>query len=134
MQTKRVPANEIVGKDWFSRIFKREPELADIVIASGKENFGRCTKCTELENDLRAERSAANPDVDKITKIKERRIHHLMLQRADKISYYANRDRAREDGTDIISVIVDKMDGNKNKCPRCAPLPAPFVFGFCPAR
>eukprot|EP00965_Chrysotila_dentata_P171148 5648024-Pleurochrysis_carterae.AAC.1 len=40
------------------------------------------------------------------------------MEKADKSSYYAFREMSRHTATDLTSMIIDKMDGNKNKCPR----------------
>eukprot|EP00965_Chrysotila_dentata_P103078 3403329-Pleurochrysis_carterae.AAC.1 len=49
-------ADNIASPTWFGHVFRVAPELAHIVIASGKENFGRCTKCGDLEFALREAR------------------------------------------------------------------------------
>eukprot|EP00965_Chrysotila_dentata_P146348 4832796-Pleurochrysis_carterae.AAC.1 len=38
---------------WFSKIFRTHPDLEHITVASGKENFGRCTVCSSLQEEIR---------------------------------------------------------------------------------
>ena len=49
-----VPVSEICKRQWFCYVWHGNPELlvAHITIASGKENFGRCTKCQESEERI----------------------------------------------------------------------------------
>eukprot|EP00965_Chrysotila_dentata_P135714 4486918-Pleurochrysis_carterae.AAC.1 len=47
----------------------------------------------------------------------EKRIAHFLMERGDKQSYYCFRQQARQNATDLTSIIIDKMDGNKNRCP-----------------
>ena len=113
-----TPANEICGKDWFMHMFKTAPELQHILVSSGKENFGRCTECFKLEQAVKEAR--ATGDAQALLDVKRARQSHLQLERADKVSYYRWRQKARAPSTSVISCIIDKMDGNKNKLPRCA--------------
>eukprot|EP00965_Chrysotila_dentata_P141807 4687259-Pleurochrysis_carterae.AAC.1 len=53
-------ADHIESPTRFSHIFRVSPELCHIAIASGKENFGRCTVCGDLECALRAARKTGN--------------------------------------------------------------------------
>ena len=48
---------------------------------------------------------------------KQKRLAHLLLERADKVSYYTTRQMSRLAGSNVISCIIDKMDGNKNVVP-----------------
>eukprot|EP00965_Chrysotila_dentata_P117011 3867284-Pleurochrysis_carterae.AAC.1 len=58
---------------------------------------------------------------------KEERRVHLLKARADKRHYYYFRNKARQPGTDTVPCIIDKMDGNKNKCPRYPPPARAFI-------
>eukprot|EP00965_Chrysotila_dentata_P016084 533033-Pleurochrysis_carterae.AAC.1 len=64
------------------------PELGHIAISSGKENFGRCTVCGDIEFALRKARQSGN--AQRLAEMKQQRLDHLMSERADKKSYYAN--------------------------------------------
>eukprot|EP00965_Chrysotila_dentata_P060699 2010999-Pleurochrysis_carterae.AAC.1 len=81
-------ADHIVSPTWFGHIFRVAPELCHIAIASGKENFGRCTVCGDLEFALRAARKAG--DAQELAHTKQKRLDHLMKERADKLAYYAH--------------------------------------------
>eukprot|EP00965_Chrysotila_dentata_P097510 3222525-Pleurochrysis_carterae.AAC.1 len=52
--------DEIVSRAWFQHFFRVAPELSKIAIASGKEKFGRCTTCGNLEDALKKARLAGN--------------------------------------------------------------------------
>ena len=111
-----VRAAEIPSEDWFRKVFRTAPELQHIQIASGKENFGRCSTCTRLAHALsKARKSGKTQD---LIDAKAQRLSHYRLERADKLHYYRVRQRARSKTPTNLSVITDKMDGNKNKVPR----------------
>eukprot|EP00965_Chrysotila_dentata_P204748 6182521-Pleurochrysis_carterae.AAC.1 len=133
-------AEHIVSPTWFGHIFRVARELSHIAIASGKENFGRCTLCGDLECALRAARQRG--DAQTLAEKKQERLDHLRLQRADKLAYYGHRCAtsplaskkkfsvfklltfakasrvvlrlAEDKAATSISCIIDKMDGNKN--------------------
>eukprot|EP00965_Chrysotila_dentata_P232016 6198715-Pleurochrysis_carterae.AAC.1 len=100
---------------WSGEIFRTEPSLAHITIASGKKNFGRCTICGNLEAAIKIARNAG--DTQRVLDKKNERKQHYLLERADKVHCYACRVKARAPAADLVSAIIDKMDGNKNKCP-----------------
>ena len=127
MRAKRIPESQICGIDWFRYTFRTNVALADIDIASGKENFGRCSLCHELEEAIKAARRSG--DIELLLQKKSERQNHFRHERADKLAYYAHRDLARAETTDLVSCIIDKMDGNKNKCPRYPP-PARVLTAF----
>lgn len=47
-----IAEEDICARAWFSHIFAYHPELRHVTIASGKENFGRCTTCAGLEQKI----------------------------------------------------------------------------------
>eukprot|EP00965_Chrysotila_dentata_P254658 6211951-Pleurochrysis_carterae.AAC.2 len=110
--------DDVFSRTRFNHIFRTSPDLANIGIASGKENFGRCTVCGDLEEAIKSARKSG--DALLIARKKQERLDHIMLERADKLSYYSWRDLARSRGPTAISCIIDKMDGNKNRCPSFA--------------
>eukprot|EP00965_Chrysotila_dentata_P182406 6023093-Pleurochrysis_carterae.AAC.1 len=108
--------HQICGYDHFLKTFKTDARLRDILIASGKENFGRCNVCAELNQAVKNARKVNDPLI--LQQAKQKRLAHYLMEKGDKISYYAFRDKARHTATDLMSLIIDKMDDNKNKCPR----------------
>lgn len=56
VRAAEVPRAEIAQRAWFNHVFAYHPELHHISIASGKENFGRCTDCARLEEKITAAR------------------------------------------------------------------------------
>ena len=116
MVAAHIPAAEQCTRQWFCHLWNFHPELSHITIASGKENFGRCTKCQEAEERLQKARKGS--DAQELLHAKQDRLDHLLEERADKLSYYATRVAARQPAADVISSIIDKMDGSKNLCPR----------------
>eukprot|EP00965_Chrysotila_dentata_P095825 3167389-Pleurochrysis_carterae.AAC.1 len=96
-------------------MFRVAPELKGIGIASGKENFGRCTVCGDLEEAIRKARYSR--DTNLLLRKKQERLDHIKRERADKLAYYAHREAARAKGSSSLSCIIDKMDGTKNRCP-----------------
>ena len=116
MIAANIPAEEQCTRQWFCHLWNYHPQLSHITIASGKENFGRCTKCQEAEERLGKARKGS--DTQELLHAKQDRLDHLLEERADKLSYYATRVAARQPAADIISAIIDKMDGSKNLCPR----------------
>ena len=74
-------------------------------------------KCQEAEERIGKARKGS--DTQELLYAKQDRLDHLMEERADKLSYYAARVAARQPATDMVSAIIDKMDGAKNMCPRC---------------
>ena len=111
-----IPAMEHCTRQWFCHLWNFHPQLSHITIASGKENFGRCTNCQEAEERLGKARKGS--DAQELLHAKQDRLDHLLEERADKLSYYAVRVTARQPAADVISAIIDKMDGSKNLCPR----------------
>eukprot|EP00965_Chrysotila_dentata_P189923 6173596-Pleurochrysis_carterae.AAC.1 len=81
--------SEIVSRTWFGHIFRVSPKLADIGIASGKENFGRCTICGDLEETIRKARYSR--DAQLLLQKKQERFDHIKRERADKLAYYSHR-------------------------------------------
>eukprot|EP00965_Chrysotila_dentata_P149488 4936558-Pleurochrysis_carterae.AAC.1 len=81
----------------------------------GKANFGRCSACSVFDIVIEAAQKAC--DVAKVLVFKQGRRDHLLLERADKLSYYYFPCKARKSATNLVSITIDKMDGNKNKCP-----------------
>eukprot|EP00965_Chrysotila_dentata_P193050 6175512-Pleurochrysis_carterae.AAC.1 len=116
MRAANTPESQIYSAVWFGHVFRTSPRLDHITIASGKENFGRCTTCGNLEAALHAAR--CDGDRQKVLDKKAERLAHYLLEKADKINYYATHDKKRTPSSSIASCIIDKMDGNKNKCPR----------------
>ena len=112
-----IGEQEVCTRQWFCYIWNYHPQLSHVTIASGKENFGRCTKCQEAEERIGKARKGS--DTQELLYAKQDRLDHLMEERADKLSYYAARVAARQPATDMVSAIIDKMDGAKNMCPRC---------------
>eukprot|EP00965_Chrysotila_dentata_P028442 944913-Pleurochrysis_carterae.AAC.1 len=53
-----IARDDIAGYNWFNHVFRTSPELADIEIASGKENFGQCSLCVEVEEEIRQARNS----------------------------------------------------------------------------
>eukprot|EP00965_Chrysotila_dentata_P253326 6211190-Pleurochrysis_carterae.AAC.1 len=104
------------------------PEFRGIGIASGKENFGRCTTCGNLEEAIRKARYSQ--DAQLLLRKKQERFDHIKRERADKPAYYAHREAARAKGASSLSCIIDKMDGNKNRCPRYALRHTHTRYGF----
>eukprot|EP00965_Chrysotila_dentata_P011509 376733-Pleurochrysis_carterae.AAC.1 len=43
----------ITSRVWFSKTFRTHPDLEHTTVASGKENFGRCTVCSSLQEAIR---------------------------------------------------------------------------------
>eukprot|EP00965_Chrysotila_dentata_P077449 2556503-Pleurochrysis_carterae.AAC.1 len=88
-RSEGVPKMEICEENWFRRIFKEAPELCNITIASGKENFGRCSTFFRLEAEIK--QAKASGDAQAVLNKKQERLDHHKLARADKLSYYAKR-------------------------------------------
>ena len=86
MAAANVPACEMCSPDWFAKVFRKNSHLAHITIASGKQNFGRCRTCVMLEQKITSARKAH--DAVACSYWKKQRFSHLLLERADKISYY----------------------------------------------
>eukprot|EP00965_Chrysotila_dentata_P128988 4264022-Pleurochrysis_carterae.AAC.2 len=105
---------------WFGHVFRTNARLAHVTIASGKKSFERCTTVGNLETAIKAARR--DGDRQKVMDKKAEHLAHYLLEKADKVNYYATCIKARTAGSSIASCIIDKMDGNKNKCPRCRPL------------
>eukprot|EP00965_Chrysotila_dentata_P233263 6199493-Pleurochrysis_carterae.AAC.1 len=82
-------ADLLVSRTWFNHLFRVAPELSTIGIASGKENFGRCTTCGNLEEAIRSAR--ARGDAQTMLSKKQERLDHIMKERADKLAYYSFR-------------------------------------------
>eukprot|EP00965_Chrysotila_dentata_P066070 2187305-Pleurochrysis_carterae.AAC.1 len=87
-----IPDREVCKKDWFTFVFKADPRLADITIASGKENFGRCSTCSTFDVEIKVAQKAGDA---KVLVLKQGRRDRLLLERADKLSYYYFRCKAR---------------------------------------
>jgi hypothetical protein len=45
-------AHEAVARQWFSRIFRKAPELKGITISALKRNFGRCAVRSPFERPV----------------------------------------------------------------------------------
>eukprot|EP00965_Chrysotila_dentata_P119702 3957455-Pleurochrysis_carterae.AAC.1 len=80
----------ICGYDHFLKTFKTDPRLRDISIASGKENFGRCNECAELNHNVKTARKMNDPSM--LQQAKQKRLAHYLMEKADKSSYYAFRE------------------------------------------
>ena len=74
---------------WFCNVFRKDPRLSHITIASGKENFGRCSECSRFSDELKQAIKAG--DAAKVLSVKRERLTHYLLERADKLSYYSVR-------------------------------------------
>ena len=81
---------------WFCHVFRTDQRVAHITVASGKENFGRCSECSAFADDLRV--AIRNGDAKEVGSIKRKRLVHYLLERADKLSYYNNRCRGTYNG------------------------------------
>eukprot|EP00965_Chrysotila_dentata_P083804 2766211-Pleurochrysis_carterae.AAC.3 len=51
---------QLVSRAWFQHVFREAPALSKITIASGKESFGRCTTCGNLEEAVKKARLGGN--------------------------------------------------------------------------
>ena len=60
MRAAEIPQSERCGRWWFGHVFTYHPELSHITIASGKENFGRCTTCADLEQKIKDARKTGD--------------------------------------------------------------------------
>eukprot|EP00965_Chrysotila_dentata_P248513 6208371-Pleurochrysis_carterae.AAC.1 len=49
---------DVFSRTRFNQTFRTSPELANIGIASGKEKFGRCTMCGDLEEAIKSSRKS----------------------------------------------------------------------------
>eukprot|EP00965_Chrysotila_dentata_P095224 3147535-Pleurochrysis_carterae.AAC.1 len=55
-------AEYAVSPTWFAHVFRCAPELSKIGLATGKENFGRCSIWGDLEEAIRKARFAGNAE------------------------------------------------------------------------
>eukprot|EP00965_Chrysotila_dentata_P101096 3338822-Pleurochrysis_carterae.AAC.1 len=77
-------AEIVLATGFSSHIFRVAPELKNIGIASGKENFGRCIVCGDLEEAIRKARYSG--DANMLLRKKQERLDHTKRERADKLA------------------------------------------------
>ena len=58
LRAAEVPDEQICARAWFAHVFAYHPELKHVTIASGKENFGRCTLCAQYEEEIKKARAS----------------------------------------------------------------------------
>ena len=66
LQAAEVPPSEVCKRAWFCHVWNHHPELRHITIATGKENFGRCTVCQDCEDRINKARKSGNQAVRRV--------------------------------------------------------------------
>ena len=111
-----VPASEIPSETGFAKFFARLPNCNTSRSRPEKKTFCRCSTCTRLAHAIDKARKSGN--TQELVNKKTERVSRYRLERSDKLHDYRVRQRARSKTPTNLSVITDKMDGNKNKVPR----------------
>ena len=97
----------------FCRLLKDNPDLKHIRVSKLKGNFERCSKCKNLDEQLRA--AIKSGQFDKVNQIKEQRRVHVRMSRGERLYYYGKREMAAKGN--CTSIIIDKWDQKKVSAP-----------------
>ena len=97
----------------FCRLLKHDSKLSHIKVSKLKANFERCSRCKDLDEQLRA--ALKSGQFDKVEQIKALRRLHTSESKGERLYYYGKRELARND--QCTSLIFDKWDQKKVSVP-----------------